>query len=262
MAVRLARIDLFPIKSFDSVSVESARVLPWGGIEQDRRFALVDAQGKFINGKRTPLVHALRLSFDERFERVTIAGRCNGRKESFSLADDRPAIESRLSEHFGMAVMLREDAAGGFPDDTLASGPTVIAAETLATVADWFGLSAENARQRFRANLTIEGGGPFWDDRLFGPPGQPVAFRIGELMFFGTNPCARCVVPSRDPETAEQVPNFAKAFALRRRESLPPWADPDAFDHHFRLAVNTRLYAPAEGSVIRVGDTVELLEEG
>lgn len=262
MTVRLARIDLFPIKSFDPVAVESARVLPSGGIEHDRRFALFDPQGKFINGKRTPLVHALRLSFDETFERVTIADRYGDREEAFSLAGDRSAIESRLSEHFGTPVTLREDAASGFPDDTLAPGPTVIAAETLAEVAGWFGLSSENARRRFRANLTLEGGGPFWDDRLFGQPGQPVGFRVGELMFFGTNPCARCVVPSRDPDTASQLPNFSKAFALRRREALPPWAEPDAFDHHFRLAVNTRLYSPAAGGVIRVGDTVELLEEG
>lgn len=260
MTVRLARIDLFPIKSLDAVTVESARVLPSGAIENDRRFALVDAQGKFVNGKRTSLVHALRVSFDAACERLTLADRRDGREQSFSLVDDRPAIESRLSEHFAVPVSLREDTAVGFPDDTLAPGPTVVAAETLAAVAGWFGLSVDDARRRFRANLIVDGGGPFWDDRLFGPPGEPIAFRVGEVILFGTNPCARCVVPSRDPETGEQVRGFAKAFAVRRSESLPAWAVPDAFDHHFRLAVNTRLYAPAGGGVIRVGDAVEILD--
>ena len=62
-------------------------------------------------------------------------------------------------------MTLRENAVEGFPDDTIASGPTVIGAESLATVADWFGLSPDDARRRFRANLTIEGGGAFWEDR-------------------------------------------------------------------------------------------------
>lgn len=260
MAVRLARIDLHPVKSFDPVSVSAARVLPSGALDHDRRFALFDAQGKCVNGKRTPLVHALRFSFDEALEQVTIADR-RGCGETFSLAADRTAIEARLTDHFGTPVTLRENPAAGFPDDTLAPGPTVIAAETLAAVAGWFGLGPDDARRRFRANLTLEGAVPFWDDRLFGPPGNTVAFRVGGVTLFGTNPCARCVVPSRDPETGEQRSGFAKTFAGRRRNSLPPWADPDAFDHYFRLAVNTRLYSPVEGGVIRVGDVVEIINE-
>lgn len=258
MTILLAGIDLFPIKSLDPMSVESARVLPSGCLANDRRFALFDADGKVVNGKRTPLVHALQTSFDETVGRVTVTDRRDGRDGTFSFAEDRPAIELRLSEHFGFPVTLREDRAAGFPDDTLASGPTAIARETLETVADWFELSFEDVRRRFRANLTLEGGGPFWDDRLFGPPGEPITFRIGDVLLFGTNPCARCVVPSRDPETAAATLGFAKAFAQRRRELLPAWADPDAFDHFYRLAVNTRLFAPAGWGVLRVGDRVDL----
>ncbi|MBA3311730.1 MAG: MOSC N-terminal beta barrel domain-containing protein [Planctomycetota bacterium] len=260
MDVRLVRIDLYPVKSLPGVHVTEARILPSGCLEHDRRYALFDADGKLINGKRTPLVHRIRLSsFDRTREQITIGDRESDRCETFSLVDGRAAIESFLSDRLGVAVMMREDAALGFPDDTLASGPTVIASETLAEVGNWFSLDVEDARQRFRANLMIEGGGPFWEDRLFGPPGETVTFRIGEAMLFGTNPCARCVVPSRDPESGEQDRGFAKAFAERRRNSLPAWADMDAFDHCYRLAVNTRHFAPAEGAVIRVGDRVELV---
>ena len=260
MAVRLARIDIFPVKSFDGVSVERVRVLPAGGLENDRRFAVVDAQGKLVNGKRTPLVHTLGFSFDEALSQVTVTDRLNGQAETFALSlEESPVLEARLSAHFCFPVCVKEDRTAGFPDDTLASGPTVIGAETLATVADWFRLSADNARRRFRANLSLEGGGAFWEDRLFAAPGETVTFRIGGVMFFGTNPCARCVVPSRDPDTGEAIPAFAKAFAERRRSSLPAWAEPEAFDHYFRLAVNTRLFAPADGGEVRVGDPVEIL---
>ena len=77
----------------------------------------------------------------------------------------------------------------------------------------------------------------------------------------GTNPCARCVVPGRDSRTGAVTPGFPKEFTIRRRAALPPWAECDAFDHTFRLAVNTQLYAPAAGGTLRVGDAVELVNE-
>ncbi|MGC1275306.1 MAG: MOSC N-terminal beta barrel domain-containing protein [Planctomycetaceae bacterium] len=258
MSVRLAHIDLYPIKSFDPVAVEAARVLPAGGLEHDRQYAVFDKAGKLVNGKRTPLVHRLQSSFDDSFEQVTLTDREDGRTATFSFAADRPRLEAWLAERFGFPVDLREDKTSGFPDDTLSSGPTIIAAETLAHVGDWFGVPFDEARRRFRANLVVEGGGPFWDDRLFAEPGETVTFRIGEAMFFGTNPCARCVVPSRDSVTGEQRPGFAKEFAVRRRESLPAWSHTDAFDHFYRLAVNTRFFAPATGGRLRVGDDVEV----
>ncbi len=260
MAVRLVRIDRFPIKSFDGATAERARVLPSGAIEQDRRFAVFAAGGRFVTAKRTPRFHALRTEFAADFSEVTLADRHSGREEAFPLVAGGEPLQRRLSEQFGLPVTLREDAAAGFPDDTLASGPTLISAETLAAVGEWFGFSAEEARRRFRANLVIEGGGPFWEDRLFGPPGEPIGFRVGGLTFFGTNPCARCAVPGRDPDTGEPIRGFMRTFADRRRASLPPWAAPDAFDHYFRLAVNTRLYAPADGGEIAVGDVVEMID--
>lgn len=259
MSVRLARIDIYPIKSLDGVSVSEATVLPSGALAHDRQFALFDDAGKWVNGKRTPLFHRLGAAFDPACESVTLSDRDGGRSETFSLADDRSRLESDLSDRLGLVVTLREDATSGFPDDTAASGPTVIGGETLEEVAEWFQIDREDARRRFRANLTLAGGGPFWEDQLFGAPGEPVTFRIGDILFFGMNPCARCVVPSRDPDSGEQEKGFAKQFADRRREFLPAWAETDAFDHYYRLAVNTRLFAPSLGGVVRVGDPAELV---
>src|SRR5688572_3286129 len=148
----LARILVYPIKSLDPIRVEHARVLASGALEFDRQWAIVDASGKFINGKRTPLVHRLRTSFDERIERVTF--QFEGRTASFHLSNELEALESWLSEVFGQSVRLLENAYGGFPDDTEAPGPTVISTATLETVASWFprhrrGLSpfAESSKQ-------------------------------------------------------------------------------------------------------------------
>ena len=52
-----------------------------------------------------------------------------------------------------------------------------------------------------------------WEDQLFGEEERSeVRFRIGEVNFEGSNPCARCPVPPRDPQTGEIIPCFQKTF--------------------------------------------------
>jgi uncharacterized protein YcbX len=43
----LSRIDLFPIKSLDGISVASARINCAGILEHDRVYAIVDAAGSY-----------------------------------------------------------------------------------------------------------------------------------------------------------------------------------------------------------------------
>jgi uncharacterized protein YcbX len=253
---RLVHIQIFPIKALDPVSVESARVLRAGALEFDRRWKLVDAAGKVINGKRTAQVHSLRATYDNRFERVTFAHR--GREASFDLAKDVEPIESWLGEVFSQPVRLLENPSSGFPDDTESSGPTVISAATLETVASWFPpLALDDTRWRFRANLEIGDVEPFWEDRLYGRAGVDVEFRIGDVVFAGTNPCQRCPVPTRDPMTGEARPNFTPEFTRQREATLPAWAEPTRFNHYYRLAVNTNLIGT--GGTIRIGDSVTLV---
>lgn len=57
----LSRIIVYPVKSLDGLSVERCQVLPSGALACDRRFALRDSEGNFINGKRFPAIHGLRL---------------------------------------------------------------------------------------------------------------------------------------------------------------------------------------------------------
>jgi uncharacterized protein YcbX len=192
--------------------------------------------------------------------------------EDFALADvnanpltpqdldqERQRMERWLSLYFGEPVFLREDPVQGFPDDRQASGPTVVAESTLATVAQWFeGLSLDNVRRRFRANLEIAGVPPFWEDGLVGRRGSHRAFTVGSVQFLGINPCLRCVVPSRDPDTGEVWPQFVQRFIEQRRAHLPPWIeDLSHFDNSYRLTVNTRI-VPEDGQGLRLGDMLEV----
>ena len=250
----LSRIVIYPIKSLDGISVDRARVIRNGALEFDRQWAIADASGRFINGKRTPLVHRLRTSFDDTIENVTFD--FEDRTATFRLSDIIP-IESWLAQVFDQPVRLLENAYGGFPDDTEAPGPTIISTATLEEVARWFApMPLDEARLRFRANLEIGGVEPFWEDRLYGPAASQVDFRIGEVTYAGTNPCQRCVVPSRDPQTGEVRAKFAIDFSHHREQSIPAWANRTRFNHFYRLAVNTHLASNAGN--LRVGDEVSL----
>src|SRR5205085_3132039 len=119
-------------------------------------------------------------------------------------------------------------------------------------------LTLDQVRLRFRANLEIGDVEPFWEDRLFGAAGAVQPFRIGPVLLGGTNPCQRCVVPSRDPATGEIWPEFARQFAQQRAALLPAWSRRDRFDHFYRLTVNTRLIAETTEH-LRIGDAIKLV---
>ena len=254
MNARLARIRIFPVKSLDPVELDSVAVHGGAGLRRDREWRFVDEAGRVANGKRLgAAIMGVRSRFDLVSSRLTLE--IDGEAVEGSLEDDRSSHERRLSEHLGEVIRFERDSDRGFPDDTEASGPTLISRATLVEVAAWFGLDEEEVARRFRANLEVDGVPAFWEDRLCGAEGEPRFFQVGEVRLEAVNPCARCAVPSRDSYSGEIArPDFAKAFAEMRREALPQWAEPSRFDHFYRLAVNTRVPASEDGKAISVGD--------
>lgn len=258
MSPYLSRITLYPFKSLDGQDVEEAVVARNAGLRHDREYCLLDENGVVFNTKR--LGEALvRIRSEVHFGFGEITLRDASGEQTFSLERGRERIEQWFSARLGQAVNLARDPERGFPDDRDASGPTLISTATLEEVGSWFGLEVDETRRRFRANLEISGVPAFWEDRLYGPLGETVRFRIGEVAIEGVNPCARCTVPSRDSHGGEiGEPQFARIFADKRRDTLPPWADPSRFDHFYRLSVNTRVPESEAGKELRVSDEVEL----
>lgn len=223
-------------------------------------FALFDANGAFVNGKHEARVHELRVNYDPHLTAATFSSERVGSSYAFAFDDHPAALEAWLTRHFERSITVRRNAEGGFPDDTVAPGPTIVSTATLALVASWFpDLTPDDMRLRLRANIEVDGVPAFWEDGLYAAAGQTLPFRIGSAVLEGTNPCARCVVPSRDPLTGAALPQFARVVAERRAALLPPWADRTRFDHYYRLAVNTRADAAQAGCLIRVGDMLERL---
>ncbi len=238
-------IQLHPIKALDALRVEFARVLPSGALEFDRRWAMVDARGRFVNGKNRAEIYAIRAVYDLTAREVALDG------DVFSLDRQGPAIAHWFSERLGEPVECRENAEVGFPDDLDSPGPTFVSSPSLRQVAAWFSLDEAEVRRRFRTNIEFDAPEPFWEDRLSG-----ASFRVGDVEVHAVNPCQRCVVPSRDARTGAQDAGFQKRFAELRQAQLPAFAPRAGFDHFYRFAANTRIGSGEAGKTLRVGDSV------
>ncbi len=256
--VTLGRIDVYPIKSLPGLQVSAAGILPVGSLEHDRRWALLDENDKIINAKRYARLQQIDCAFADDLSSVTVSDlTTEGTADTFAIPGDLGRLGAWFSDRLDQHVRIAENPDGGFPDDSEAHGPTIISLATLLQLTAWFPeLTIESLRLRFRANLELDAPKPFWEDRLFGPPEEPREFQIGDVRLLGVNPCQRCVVPSRDPQTAEPYPKFQKLFSQYRRESLPNDVATDHFNHYYRLAVNTRLASGQRQGVLQTGDSV------
>src|SRR5713226_2982728 len=236
---RLANIRLHPIKSLDPVQVKEARIGPGGGLEFDRAWALYSADGQWVNGKRTAAIHLVRAAFAPDVSSVALSVPSDSRKipaSTFAFPGGTAAASQWVSNFFEQPITVQYSPEG-FPDDSIASGPTIVSTASLQAVCDLFsGMDLDEMRQRFRTTLEIEGVPAFWEDQLFGEEERSaVRFRIGEVNIEGSNPCARCPVPPRDPRTGEIIPGFQKIFSDYRRSHVPAWTPEARFDHYYRL---------------------------
>ena len=251
----VVRLFIHPIKSLPRVAVSRATFTVGGSLAHDREFALFDPDGQVVNGKRLPLVHQVRAEYDLAALTVSLRDRDDHPSSTFHLLDDRARIEGWFSTLFGFPVTLERNQTTGFPDDTVAPGPTIVSETTLDQVSTWFpGMGANEASRRFRANIEVGGVPAFWEDRLFGDSGATVAFAIGGARLEGVNPCQRCVVPTRDPDTGTVIQGFQRTFSERRKATLPKWAAAERFDHFYRLSVNTRVSSTESGTQVQLGD--------
>lgn len=256
MKPHLARIHIYPIKSFDPLGLDRVRVVDRAGLTGDREFALFDNSGRILNTKRLgSSLLAVRARYRNAGRLVEL--RHGSDRLECDLDEGRAEIESFLAGALGRTVHVRQDARVGHFDDLEATGPTVVSSASIDTVAGWFGLSAAEVRRRFRANLEIDGLGPFEEDLLYGEPGRPRRFRIGGVEFLGTNPCARCIVPSLDSKGGSDDGGLTAArFSEMRKRSISPGSRIESYGHYYRFCVNTRLAPGQGGKTIAVGDKI------
>jgi len=274
----LDRITVYPVKSLDGLDLEACNVLESAALEHDRRWRLVDMDGRVINAKRSALLHAIRAEFamDERLVTLWIdpaaiaaralpaadldrlrglAGSRGGQvvRDSFHLVPGQGGPCEWLSEAFGEGVLLQERVAGGFPDDRDAAGPTLVATSSLVEVARWFGFDLAESRRRFRANLEVGGCDAFWEDSLASPARPGLQPSLLELSADGLSGLP--VDPYADlppPEPREFSIGYARFIAINVcRRCVVPTRDSrtGAVSEHFRDAFEARRGRGLRGDV-------------
>ena len=268
----LTDIRLYPVKSLDPISVASVAIGPAGGLALDRAWALYSVDGRWVNGKRTPAIHLIRADYSPDLTTVTLSVPGDRRRiptRTFAFPEAHEDAAEWFSVFFEQQILVRY-SANGFPDDSIANGPTIVSTSSLRAVAEWFpGLSLDEVRLRFRVSLEIDASPAdiarghslpaFWEDQLFGEDERSVIrFRLGSVHLEGSNPCARCPVPARDPHTGANLDGFQKHFTQLRESTLPPWSPRPRFDHFYRLSTNTRVAPPETSKLLNLGDPLLL----
>ncbi|MBL7816589.1 MAG: MOSC domain-containing protein [Saprospiraceae bacterium] len=228
----LTQINVFPVKSLDGYSPQSA-VVEKQGLQYDRRWMITDEKGLFMtlrNNKRMALLKAVvednqllifekenpqngvKLSifdqitegvmdteiWDDRVVSVLVSPEANAFLSDFlgkkcQLVTMPPHSQRRVDEDFNTGDDI-VSYADGFPFLIIGEASMVQLNEKIAERKP---SNAPLSMRRFRTNFVFSGGTPFAED-YFGD------FRIGEVDFKGVKPCGRCVMTTQDPDTGEK----------------------------------------------------------
>lgn len=262
--VTLTGIFIYPVKSGRGIALSEAR-LGDRGLEHDRRFLIVDANGRFVTQRDDPTLallstaivgDQLALSFEGAQLRVPLVPNQGSPRRVRVFADEidgaldlGPAPHDFLRAAFGRPLWLVF-----MPDQVQRQvDPKYASAQDIVGFADGFpylltnesSLSALNVHlsnpvpmRRFRPNFVIEGADAYAEDH-FGD------LTIGKIPFRALKPCSRCVIVDTDPDLGVRSPGPLAALAHTHTIGK-------------RAMFGQNLVARGAG-VVRVGDPVVVL---
>lgn len=264
--MHLSSLAIYPVKSLRQRPVEAFRLTRFGP-EGDRRWMLVDDQGRFLTQRqiaRLCLLEAELIPGGLRLRRpdgeLRDVAEPQGEGVTVQVWDDRvPALVADAGANDWLSAWLGVSCRLVFMPETVqrpvdahyaGAGHTVgfadgfpyllITEASLAALVD--GMAAPVPMVRFRPNIVVAGATPFAEDgwrRL----------RIGEAEFELVKPCSRCAIPSIDPATAQKDNAILTRLREQRRRE----------DGKVYLGQNVIATPASLGAVIRVGDPVTVL---
>lgn len=263
----LSEIWVYPIKSLGGISLPSA-VPESRGLRYDRRWMLVDEQGKFVSQREIPAMSMLGTRLDDSFLYVFWKNRP---ESALSIplnfdADALSSLEVNIWEDSCQARIMPGQFHSWFsdqlgqnlrlvymPDSSLRPADEKYAPKGQpVSFADGFpyliigqaSLDELNRRlespilmNRFRPNFVFSGGEAFEEDNWSD-------FSIQNQPFRCVKPCARCAIPTTDQETAHRAAEPLKTLATFRQVG------------HKVLFGQNVLWMGQENIPIRVGDVI------
>lgn len=236
----LSEIWIYPIKSLGGIALREA-VVEERGLQHDRRWMLVDLDGKFITQRK---VHEMAL-IDVALETdgLTVMHRSFPQDPLFILFEptSSESIKVQVWDDQVEAITVSEEADRWFsrhlnrsvslvkmPEQTkrlidpryAKNGEAVSFADGYPLMAiSQASLDALNTRlpelvsmRRFRPSVVIQGTLPHAEDTW-------TNIRIGSATFKAVKPCARCVLTTIDPATGQTGSEPLKTLATYRNQN-------------------------------------------
>jgi uncharacterized protein YcbX len=259
---RVARISIAPVKALGLVHPDEVELGP-EGVAGDRRFWLVDSDGRLMNDKRHPQLLRVRPAWDEATRRLALSfpdgTEVEGVVEPGERVDaalyDRPhpsrtvpgPWQEALSDYAGKPVTLLWSERGAVDRGVGGGAVTLVSLGSLERLRDEAGAEAPIDGRRFRMLFEIEGVDPHEEDKWFG---RRVGIGAAVVAFVGD--VGRCAVTKRNPDTGETDLETLDALAGYRPEGR---TEPLPFGVHGAVVLPGRV---AVGDAVRptVGDRV------
>ncbi len=220
--MKVQHLFIYPVKSLGGIELTSSIVEP-RGLRYDRRFMLVDENGKFLTQRSFPKLATLRTSLldygigirpDNSTDTLEIPFQVTeGEEISVQIWDDVVCgiVLSNEANQFFSRYLDRACRLVYMPDDSMRPiDPKFGSAGDITSFSDGYpiliigtaSLHDLNSRleekvswDRFRPNLVVETEIPFEEDDWS-------SIQIGENSFRLAKPCARCVMTTVNQQTA------------------------------------------------------------
>jgi uncharacterized protein YcbX len=258
MAARVARISIAPVKALGLVHPDEVELGP-RGVEGNRRFWLVEADGRLVSNKRHRTLLMVRPVWDEQTRELALTfpdgTRVDGVVELGDQVFDQPMYtypvksrrvhgpwEDAISRYAGEPLTLLW-AEEGAPDRLYAGTATLVSRESVQKLAEVAGEASIDPR-RFRMTFDIEGVRPHEEDDWIG-----TEVRVGAATVKVHGDVGRCAITTLDPDTGEPTVDTLKALASYRK---------DGAKEPLPLGVYAQVVVPGR---VRVGDEVLPMQE-
>lgn len=286
--MNISEINIYPIKSLKGITLDSALVEP-RGLQHDRRWMLTTPDGVFFTQREFPQMAAVEVGVGDDLY-VTAAGFGTleialkpetGDKQHVTIWDSvcegevySPVVNEWFSDVIGepcQLVYMGEDSrreiserfnkggevvsfADGYPLLVIGEASLEDLNQKLRTNANGSSAYHPLAMNRFRPNIVVSGSTAFAEDRWD-------RISIGDAVFRGTKPCARCVMTTVDQAKGEfdgKEPLKTLASYRMAKEVIPDRIEAFGMSETAVL-FGQNLVAENPGVWIRVGDEVKVI---
>ncbi|REJ78205.1 MAG: MOSC domain-containing protein [Acidobacteria bacterium] len=276
MPIQLSGIWIYPVKSLRAIKCESAEVRQ-RGLEFDRRWMVVDENGRFISQREVPGLAAITVTAtdDVLLLSSAVAGELSlpntdrGNLIEVEIWNDRVSAHDLgrgaaewISKATGKSCSLvrlpqeveRYTSIGNSPVSFADGYPLLLISEASLEELNQR-LKNPVPMNRFRPNITVNGTRPFAEDSW-------KAIRIGDAEFEVVKPCARCVVTTVDQEGGVVSGNepLRTLSEFRRASEVYPENYGDFGLSAGGVLFGQNLIPQGVRSRIKQGDKVEVIE--